>query len=87
MKKVFIFGRQTCPVCKEVYNKLSYFKEKEKFDAEIVYFDIDNVDGLAEGAFYEVGDIPTVLVVDGDKELARWARIPPMSAEFLPYLK
>ncbi|MEO0216397.1 MAG: hypothetical protein ABIL14_05230 [candidate division WOR-3 bacterium] len=87
MKKVYVFGRETCPVCKDAYNKLCYFKEKEQFKAEIKYFNMDTVDGLAEGAFYEVSDIPTILVLDNDQEIVRWVRNPPISKEFLPYLK
>ncbi len=86
MKKIYIFGKPDCPVCKETQKKIHYFKEKEKFDAEIQYFDMETVDGLSEGAMHEVSDIPTVIIFDEDKELARWVRTPPISKEFLPYL-
>ncbi|MGB9721137.1 MAG: hypothetical protein ACPL28_06660 [bacterium] len=86
MKKVFIFGKQTCPVCKDTYEKLCYFKEKKGFNAPIQYVDMDTVDGLAEGSFYEVSDIPTVIIFDDDRELVRWTKKPPVSEEFLPYL-
>ncbi len=86
MKKILIFGRSTCPVCKDVLNKFQYFKKKTGFTPEIEYIDMDEVNGLTEGAFYEVTDIPTVLIVDEGKELVRWVKIPPVSEEFLPYL-
>lgn len=86
MKKVYIFGRQTCPVCKDAYEKLKYFKEKKGFSAPIEYFDMDTVAGLAEGSFYEVSDIPTVIIVEDDNEIVRWSKKPPISEEFLPYL-
>jgi len=86
MKKVFIFGRPTCPVCKDARNKIEYFKKKEKFAAKIEYYDMETIDGLTEGAFHEVSDIPTVIVLDEKDELARWVKEPPISKEFLPYL-
>lgn len=86
MKKVFIFGKPTCPVCKDARKKIEYFKRKEKFDAKIEYYDMETIDGLTEGAFYEVSDIPTVIVLDEKDELARWVKQPPISKEFLPYL-
>ncbi len=87
MKKVYVFGKKTCPLCKDTYEKLCYFKEKENFSAEIRYFDMDTVDGLTEGSFYEVSDIPTVVIVDDDQEIVRWTKKPLISQEFLPYLK
>lgn len=86
MKKVYIFGKPTCPVCKEAYEKIKYFKEKKNFDAEIKYFNMESVDGLTEGAFYEVSDVPTIIILDNKEELARWTKKPPISEEFLPYL-
>ncbi len=86
MKKVIVFGKQTCPVCKDAFEKLIYFKEKKGFSAPVEYVDMETVDGLAQGAYYEVADIPTIVILDGDKELIRWTKKPPISEEFLPYL-
>jgi len=63
-----------------------YFKEKNKFDAPITYYDMETVEGLTEGAYREVSDIPTVIILDDSQELARWVKKPPISEEFLPYL-
>ena len=87
MKTVLIFGRKTCPVCKDVLHKFQYFKEKTKFEPEIKYIDMDDLDGMTEGAFYEVADIPTVVILENGKEIKRWVKNPPVSEEFLPYLK
>ena len=86
MKQIYVFGKTDCSVCKDTREKLMYFKEKNKFDAPIKYYDMDTVEGLTEGAYREVSDIPTVIIFDGDQELARWAKKPPISEEFLPYL-
>ncbi|MBA7513700.1 hypothetical protein ES705_05717 [subsurface metagenome] len=86
MKKVCIFGKPACPVCKDAHNKIMYFKEKKNFSAEVQYFDMETVDGLAEGAFHEVADVPTVIIFENKDELVRWVKQPPVSEEFLPYL-
>lgn len=86
MKTVYIFGKSGCSVCKDVYNKIIYFKNKEKSDAEIKYFDMESVDGLAESSFYEVSDIPTILILNNNQEIIRWVKKSPISEEFLPYL-
>lgn len=86
MKQVYLFGKPDCPVCKDTHEKLMYFKEKNNFAATIKYYDMETVDGLTEGAFHEVEEIPTVIIFDDKKELARWVKKPPVSEEFLPYL-
>jgi len=86
MKRVLIFGKPTCPVCKDAHKKVKYFKKKEDFNAEIFYYDMETIDGLTEGAFNEVSDIPTVIILDNKQELVRWVKKPPVSEEFLPYL-
>lgn len=86
MKRIVIFGKSTCPVCKDVLNKFQYFKEKTKFDSEIKYVDLEDLDGMVEGAYHEVSDIPTIVILEGEKEIKRWVKNPPVSEEFLPYL-
>lgn len=86
MKKVYIFGKPTCPVCKDAHKKIKYFKKKRNFLAEVKYYDMETIDGLTEGAFNEVSDIPTVIIFNDKRELARWEKIPPISEEFLPYV-
>ena len=86
MKRICVFGKPTCPVCKDAYEKLIYFKRKNDFKADIKYFDMETVDGLTEGAYNEVNDVPTVIIFDDKNELVRWVKQPPVSEEFLPYL-
>ena len=86
MKKVYIFGKPTCSVCKDARKKIEYFKKKENFAAQIEYYNMETIDGLTEGAFHEVSDIPTVIIFDDKNELARWEKQPPISKEFLSYL-
>jgi hypothetical protein len=86
MKQVYVFGKPDCQVCKDTREKLAYFKEKNNFAAQIRYYDMETVEGLTEGAFREVEEIPTVIILDDKKELMRWVKKPPVSEEFLPYL-
>ena len=86
MKKVYIFGKPDCPVCKEAQKKIQYFRKKKGFSAEVKYFDMDTVDGLTEGAFNEVSDVPTIIIFDETNEIHRWVKKPPISKEFMPYL-
>ena len=86
MKEIYIFGKATCSACKDAQNKIQYFKERKNFNAEVRYFDMDSIDGLSEGAFHEVSDIPTVIIFDDKRELARWVKKSPISEEFLPFL-
>jgi hypothetical protein len=38
---------------------------------------METIDGLAEGAFNDVSDIPTIVLEKSGKELNRWTKIPP----------
>ncbi len=86
--QVLVFGRPTCQVCKQAIEKIGYFLDKWEYTKQvpISYFDMDTVDGLAEGAFYEVSDIPTVVLQYKKQELDRWVKRPPLSKELKPHL-
>ena len=73
--KVNIFGKQNCGNCKSTKKMLAFFIPKwglgEKIQVE--FHDMETTDGFAEGAFHDVADkLPTVIVANGDKTLARW---------------
>ena len=84
--QIKVFGRPTCQVCKQAIEKIDYFLDKWKYQVPINYFDMDTVDGLAEGAYYEVSDIPTVVLEYKHQELDRWVKRPPLSKELKPHL-
>jgi hypothetical protein len=46
---------------------------------------MDTVDGLAEGAIYDVSDIPTTVVEDNNLEVTRWEGKVPISPDFSKY--
>jgi hypothetical protein len=47
--------------------------------------DVDTADGLAEGAYRDVYDIPTVIFVREGEEVARWVKEVPASQDFRQY--
>jgi thiol-disulfide isomerase/thioredoxin len=85
--KVTVFGRQECEACKAAIEKMTYFSGKwGKSDiTSIDFVDMDTVDGLAEGAFRDVYDIPTVIIEEGSREIVRWVKKVPASSEFRDY--
>lgn len=73
--KIKYFFKQDCPKCpaaKEVIKKFEDFVE---------YYDLDTVDGLAEGAYYMVSSTPTTVIVDEEgREVVSWrGSLPPES--------
>lgn len=87
MIRVSIFGKQECDACKAAVEKVTYFSEKwgKADETAIDFVDVETPDGLAEGAYRDVYDIPTVILQDGDEEVARWIKQVPLSQEFKRY--
>ncbi len=77
MARFLFFGKAGCSVCKKVYKKIEYFKNNHLPEAEILYYDMETVDGLAEGAYHDVSAVPTIILERDGKELGRWQEIPP----------
>ena len=87
MIKVSVFGKQECDACKAAVRKVTYFSEKwgKADETAIDFVDVETPDGLAEGAYRDVYDIPTVILQHGDEEVARWIKQVPLSREFKRY--
>lgn len=65
------FVKRDCPRCPAAKHALADF-------AGVEVYDLDDVDGLAEAAFFNVLSTPTVLVVDSDGvEIAAWRGVAP----------
>ena len=47
----------------------------------LAFFDMETVDGRAEGAFYDVHAIPTTIIRQNGRDVARWEGEVPDSAE------
>jgi len=72
--EIHVFGKQGCAKCDSTKNKLGHFISKLGVDdrVQVTFFDMDTVDGMAEGAFRDVADIPTTIVTESGVDLARW---------------
>ncbi|NQT86307.1 thioredoxin family protein [bacterium] len=72
--EIHVFGKQSCAKCESTKNKLGHFITKMGIDEKVsvTFFDMDTVDGMAEGAFQDVNDIPVTIVQDSGVDLARW---------------
>ena len=82
--KVSIFGKPGCAKCDTTKNKLSHFLSRWGIGDEVslTFYDMSTPDGLAEGAYHDVLNIPTVIIHKGEESLARWDGQVPDSKEF-----
>jgi hypothetical protein len=82
MKLVF-FVKDDCGACKNARDKVDFFLEKwearETVETETV--SLSTSDGLVEAAMRAVAEIPTIILEDGDGEVARWVKKTPTSDE------
>jgi len=74
MYRVTVFGKQNCALCRTTKNKLEHFLKRWQLDHEVemVFCDLETVDGRAEGAFYDVNQIPVTIVEFDGRPVARW---------------
>lgn len=72
--RIKIFGKQRCAKCQATKNKLTHFIEKWNYSniATLDFLDMDTVEGMAEGAYYDVLKIPTTVIEKDDLITARW---------------
>jgi hypothetical protein len=83
-KVVKIFWQRNCPKCpsaKELGKKL------EDDGAIVEYFDTQTVDGLAEASFFDVLSTPSVVLAEGNKELAAWRGEAPKITDVKKFLR
>jgi thiol-disulfide isomerase/thioredoxin len=87
--EIKVFGKPGCEFCKTTMKKFETFLGRWKIDAEKVkldFFDMETVDGMAEGAFYSVTKIPSTVIEKSGDMLARWDGKVPLSEEFKGHL-
>jgi thioredoxin-like negative regulator of GroEL len=87
--EILIFGKQSCGKCKSTRDKFQHFIEKLGLQGSVTmtYFDTDTVDGMAEGAFCDVTEVPTTIVKVDGREVARWGGIVPDSMDIKQLLQ
>ena len=80
MRLVF-FVKENFEACKNAKEKVGFFLEKWGVadSVPIEAINLSTADGLVEAAMKEVSDVPTILLVDGGDEVARWTRRAPAS--------
>jgi len=79
--EIWVFGREECPNCKVAKKSVDDLLSKNGISETVkhVYYDMDTVDGLAEGAFHDVRSIPTTILHEKGDDIARWdGVIPPL---------
>jgi len=87
-KKIIIFGKEGCAKCQTTKNKVGHYVNKWGLDGEVpvVFMDMDTVDGLTEGSFRDVWQIPTTIVEQSDSTIARWDGEVPKSDSLRTFL-
>jgi len=84
-----VYGKQDCPLCQSAKKKLTHLLKKWRLDdrVPVVFQDMETVDGATEGDFFDVFDIPSVLLKrDRNSVVARWDGKPPLSEELRAHL-
>ena len=73
MTKILIFGKAECAKCKTTKHKVSHLVSCDvDHKVEMVFHDMETLDGRAEGAFYDANKIPLTVVEQEGREVARW---------------
>jgi hypothetical protein len=83
--EVKVFGKPGCEFCKTTVKKFETFFGRwqiEDSKVKLSFFDMETVDGLAEGAFYSVTKIPSTVIEKNSSILKRWDGVVPLSEEF-----
>jgi len=87
--KFEVFGKGGCAKCSSTKDKINHLVGKAEAGGafSVAFVDMDTIEGMAEGAFNDVLDIPTtILRSDGGDAVARWDGKVPPSAEVQAYL-
>lgn len=83
--EVKVFGKPGCEYCKTTMKKFETFFGRWNIDqskVSLTFFDMETVDGMAEGAFYSVQNIPATVIERQSDILKRWDGVVPLSEEF-----
>lgn len=83
--QIKVFGKPNCEYCKTTMQKFETFMKRWNVAPEAIklnFFDMEGLDGLAEGAFYGVTKIPTTIIEKNESLVARWDGKVPLSEEF-----
>lgn len=78
-----LFGKPNCGKCESTKKKITHFvtKYSNGSDVEVTFIDMGTVDGMAEGMFRDVHDVPTTIIQANGRDLVRWVGVIPDSEE------
>jgi len=79
-----VYGKKDCKLCKSAEKKVEHFLEQWQLAqaVQLVFQDVTTEHGAAESDFFDVFEIPSVLLKrDQDSVLARWDGHAPHSEE------
>ncbi|PIS29508.1 hypothetical protein COT42_05140 [Candidatus Saganbacteria bacterium CG08_land_8_20_14_0_20_45_16] len=83
--EIKVFGKPGCDFCKTTMKKFETFLKRWEVPEEevsLIFYDMETVDGMAEGAFYSVTKIPSTVIERDGEQLAFWHGQVPLSEEF-----
>lgn len=83
--EIKVFGKPGCEFCKTTMKKFETFLSRwqvKSEDVSLTFFDMETVDGMAEGAFYSVTKIPSTVIEKDGEQLGFWHGKVPLSEEF-----
>lgn len=86
---VSIFGKADCAKCTTAKNKVNHFLDRWGLEkkVEVEFHDMGTIEGMAEGSFHDVLDVPTTIVQRDGQQVARWDGDPPKSEELRSHLE
>lgn len=87
--KIKIFGKPECAKCQTTKNKFEHFLTKWNYTDKVKlhFHDMNTVEGMAEGAYYDVLKIPTTVLEKDSTQIARWEGEIPNSHEVKVHLE
>ncbi|HAV43589.1 TPA: hypothetical protein DCX15_06215 [bacterium] len=80
--EIKVFGTKLCPSCNIAVRRVNEAIEKWNGEIRVNYYDMETVDGLTEGALNEVMKIPTIILSERGRLVARWNGEVPEAGEF-----
>jgi hypothetical protein len=84
-----VFGKTPCGKCEGTKSKITHVLKKAALADRVglSFIDMGTVQGMAEGAFYDVRQVPTTLLWSDEGEpIARWEGCVPPSVEIQAFL-
>ncbi|NOZ82680.1 MAG: thioredoxin family protein [Euryarchaeota archaeon] len=82
--RVKVFVKDSCPRCPAA-KKLA--AELEAKGVRVELYDVESLEGMAEASMYSVLATPSIIVTEGDTEVASWRGVVPSEREIAETLE